>query len=123
MSPMILQLISSCNRFCCESIPRPHILQSRLRFAAAPSRSRPGQRVIWFDFQDLCEGPGSKWTMSTLSAPPHLLLSGVPQLDDDDNNAARRFIELIDELYDRRVNVVITAAALPDALISRSTSA
>ncbi len=76
-----------------------------------------GNGVIWFDFQDLCEGPRSKLDYVDLSKRHHtLLLSGVPQLDDDDNNAARRFIELIDELYDRRVNVVITAAALPDAL-------
>ncbi len=37
-------------------------------------------------------------------------------LTDDDNNAARRFINLIDEFYDRRVKVFCSAEAEPDGL-------
>jgi len=76
-----------------------------------------GDGVVWFDFAALCDGPRSKLDYVDLSKRYHtLLLSGVPQMHDDDDNAARRFIELIDELYDRRVNVVLSADALPDAL-------
>ena len=44
------------------------------------------------------------------------MLSGVPRLTPDRRNQARRFITLVDALYDRRVNLVIGAAAPPDEL-------
>jgi|TARA_B100000315_G_scaffold257796_1_gene307860 cell division protein ZapE len=81
-----------------------------------PIRAR-GDGVIWFDFEALCEGPRSKVDYAELSRSCHtLLLSGIPCLGADREDAARRLIELIDELYDRRVNVVVSAAAPANAL-------
>ena len=81
-----------------------------------PIRAK-GDGVIWFDFEALCEGPRSKVDYVELSRSCHtLLLSGIPCLGADRENAARRLIELIDELYDRRVNVVVSAAAPANAL-------
>jgi cell division protein ZapE len=40
-----------------------------------------------------------------------VVLSGVPVLDETMENAARRFIALVDEFYDRRVKLIISAAA------------
>ena len=40
----------------------------------------------------------------------------MPIFSPEDDDAARRFINLIDELYDRQVNLVVLAAALPDEL-------
>jgi len=42
----------------------------------------------------------------------------VPRLGSDDNDAARRFINLIDEFYDRNVNLIVSAAAEPEAIYS-----
>jgi cell division protein ZapE len=39
------------------------------------------------------------------------LISGVPVFNDSRNDQARRFINLVDELYDRRVKLIIAADA------------
>lgn len=66
--------------------------------------------VVWFDFAELCEGPRGAADYIELARTHHtLLLSRVPQLTVSDENEARRFITLIDELYDRGVKLVIAA--------------
>lgn len=73
--------------------------------------------VVWFDFCELCEGPRGAADYIELARTHHtLLLSQVPVLTVSDENEARRFITLIDELYDRNVKVVIAADAPIEAL-------
>jgi cell division protein ZapE len=45
-----------------------------------------------------------------------VMIAGVPVFDDSADNAARRFISVIDEFYDRGVNVILSAAAAPAEL-------
>jgi len=45
-----------------------------------------------------------------------VLISGVPQLSPQMEDAARRFVHLIDEFYDHGVNLVMSAAAAPAGL-------
>ncbi len=76
-----------------------------------------GKGVIWFDFEALCGGTRSKSDYVELSKTFHtLLLSEVPILTEENDDAARRFIDLIDELYDRKVNIFIVAKSVPDRL-------
>ena len=76
-----------------------------------------GKGVIWFDFEALCGGTRSKSDYVELSKTFHtLLLCEVPILAEEDDNAARRFIDLIDELYDRKVNIFIVAKSAPNRL-------
>ncbi len=76
-----------------------------------------GEGVCWFDFSALCEGPRSKADYAELSRFFHtLLISDVPLLGVDGDDPARRFVELVDELYDRRVNVLVSAAAPAESL-------
>jgi cell division protein ZapE len=78
---------------------------------------RCSEGVCWFDFQALCEGPRSKADYAELSRCFHtLILSDVPILGEQGDDPARRFVELVDELYDRRVNVLLSAAAPPESL-------
>jgi cell division protein ZapE len=71
----------------------------------------------WFDFAALCEGPRGAADYITLAQQLHtVFLSGVPRFDGMNDDAARRFIVLIDELYDRRVRLVVSAAAEPARL-------
>jgi cell division protein ZapE len=73
--------------------------------------------MAWFDFKDICEGPRSQNDYIELARLYHtVFISNVPQFTRNDDNAARRFIMLIDEFYDRNVNVVISAAAAPASL-------
>jgi cell division protein ZapE len=68
--------------------------------------------AIWFEFQAICEGPRSSEDYIEIARTwPTVLVAHVPVLTAQDEDAARRFIALVDELYDRRVNLVITAAA------------
>lgn len=78
---------------------------------------RHAEGVVWFDFNELCEGPRGAADYIELARTHHtLLLSHVPVLTVNDENEARRFITLIDELYDRNVKVVMAAAAPAEAL-------
>jgi cell division protein ZapE len=73
--------------------------------------------MAWFEFKDICEGPRSQNDYIELARLYHtIFISNVPQFTRNDDNAARRFIMLVDEFYDRNVNVVISAAAPPGAL-------
>lgn len=73
--------------------------------------------AIWFDFAALCAGPRSQNDYIEIArAYQSVLLSNVPQFDALHDDEARRFIALIDELYDHGVKLVIAAAAAPAQL-------
>jgi len=59
-----------------------------------------------FDFADLCEKPlGSRDFVGIAQTFDALVLDGVPQMDRSKSDAAKRFILLIDNLYDRGVKL------------------
>jgi len=73
--------------------------------------------VVWFDFAELCDGPRSQNDYIELASCFHtVLMSGIPVFDEDGNDQARRFINLVDVLYDRRVTLIASAEAQPDEL-------
>jgi len=73
--------------------------------------------VARFRFADLCEKPlGSLDYLHIARAFHTLLIDGIPVLNPGRRNEARRFINLIDTLYDHRVGLVASADAEPTAL-------
>jgi len=71
----------------------------------------------WFDFDALCEGPRGTADYIEVAREFHtVLLGGIPRMDAQRDDAARRFVHLVDELYDRQVNLVCTADAAPQDL-------
>ncbi len=67
--------------------------------------------VAWFDFAELCDGPRSQNDYIELARIFHaVLISGVPGFGADKDDQARRFINLVDEFYDRNVKLVLAAA-------------
>ena len=78
---------------------------------------KESENVIWFEFEALCEGPRSQNDYIEIAREyQSVIVSHVPVLTAQRENAARRFIALIDELYDRHVNLIISAAAPPESL-------
>ena len=73
--------------------------------------------VACFDFRELCDGPRSQNDYIELAREFHaVLLSDVPQLEAASDDMARRFINLVDEFYDRNVKLVISAAVALEQL-------
>jgi cell division protein ZapE len=73
--------------------------------------------VVWFDFAAVCDGPRSQADYVEIARDFHtVLVSDVPRFDAASDDAARRFIALVDEFYDRNVKLVISAAASPAEL-------
>lgn len=71
---------------------------------------RSAGTVAWFDFDALCRGHRSSADYIELSRRfSTLIIQNVPALDDNDSNAVRRFIHLVDECYDHAVKLIITA--------------
>jgi cell division protein ZapE len=75
-------------------------------------RERGG--VVWFDFMALCSGPRSQEDYIEIARDyQSVIISDVPVLDSLHEDEARRFIALVDEMYDRNVNLIVSAAAPP----------
>ncbi|MFK7731743.1 MAG: cell division protein ZapE, partial [Pseudomonadales bacterium] len=77
--------------------------------------------VVWFTFSELCEGPRSQNDYIELAREFHaVLISGIPQMNDVQNDSARRFINLIDEFYDRNVKLIVSADVAIESLYQGS---
>jgi cell division protein ZapE len=73
--------------------------------------------MVWFDFAALCDGPRSQADYMEIAQEMHtVFITGVPVLHAQNDDAARRFVALVDEFYDRGVKLVVGAAAPPTAL-------
>jgi cell division protein ZapE len=78
---------------------------------------RAAKGVAWFGFAELCERPlGAADYLALTDRYDTVILGGVPVLTPDRRNEARRLITLVDALYERRIKLVIGAAAPADAL-------
>ncbi len=78
---------------------------------------RAGAGAVWFGFGALCAGPRSQDDYIEIAREyPSVIVADVPVLDGARDDEARRFIALIDELYDRNVKLIVSAAAPADGL-------
>ncbi len=80
--------------------------------------------VARFDFETLCGTALGAGDYLAIAANFHtLILDGIPRLSPDNYDKARRFIVLIDALYDERVKLIASADAQPDQLYRRGENA
>ena len=101
--------------------PRPERLTVMGRTLTVPVAA---EGVARFDFATLCGtalGPGDYLALATHFHT--LVLDGIPRLSPENYDEARRFITLIDTLYDHRVKLIASADAQPDQLYEQGEGA
>jgi len=93
--------------------PQPVALTVKGRVLAIPA----ARGVARLDFEVLCARPlGAEDYLAIARAFHTVLLDGVPAMGESNRNEARRFMLLVDALYESRTRLVVAAAAPPDRL-------
>lgn len=94
--------------------PKPDAIESLGRVIAVPAQA---MGVARFDFADLCERPlGARDYLKLANRFHTLMIDHVPVFDRLRSDAAKRFILLVDTLYDRGVKLAASFAAPLDDL-------
>ena len=107
----MLQYFSDISPARCETDTVLHVLDRNIPVAYL------GEGIAWFDFPAICDGPRSQNDYIEIARSfPTVIIANVPVLNAQLNDQARRFIALVDEFYDRRVKLVLSAAAPVDRL-------
>jgi cell division protein ZapE len=82
---------------------------------------RAAMGAAWLSFPELCGSALGAADYLKLAHEFHtILLGGIPVMDYERRNEAKRFIMLVDTLYDRAVKLVASAQAEPEALYAAS---
>ncbi len=101
--------------------PRPIALTVMGRALRVPLAAG---KVARFDFEALCGTALGAGDYLAIAARFHtVVLDGIPRLSPDNFDRARRFIVLVDTLYDHRVKLYASAEAMPDQLYMRGENA
>ncbi len=92
----------------------PHVLHVKGREVTLPGFHNGVARAT---FYDLCGRPlGPADYLALADAVRVLFIEDIPNLGSDNFNEAKRFVTLIDALYEARVRLIASAAARPDML-------
>lgn len=92
----------------------PEEIEVQGRRVLVPEQARG---VARFTFAELCARPLGAADYLALAVRYHtLIVKGVPKLTPDKRNEARRFVMLVDVLYDNRRRLICSAEAPPDRL-------
>jgi len=101
--------------------PTPSQIEVKGRTVHVPAAAHG---VARFQFSDLCERPlGAVDYLALAHAFHTLIIDDVPLMGPQQRDSARRFINLVDTLYDNSVCLVVSAAAEPNRLYQRGDGA
>jgi len=104
----IANLNNSFNHLATEEMPDNSPIEVEHRIIQT---IRCAEGVVWFSFSEICETARSQNDYIEISRCfQTVMVSDIPQLDAKDDAATRRFISLVDEFYERHVNLMITAS-------------
>jgi cell division protein ZapE len=94
--------------------------EERIEFSVKGHRvavPRAAGAAARFGFAEICEvALGARDYLALADRFDTIFIDHIPVMDDSTRNAAKRFILLVDTLYDRGVRLVASAAAAPEAL-------
>ena len=101
--------------------PRPVTLKVQGREIVIPQEA---EGVAMANFSDLCEKPLGPGDFLEIARCFHtLVLKGIPKLGPEKRNEAKRFVTLIDALYEAKVNLICSAEAPPEGLYTEGDGA
>jgi cell division protein ZapE len=91
--------------------PEPGMQWERLEINGRYLSSRwVADDVVWFEYAELCDGPRSQNDYIEIARIYHAVLVGnVPRMGAATDDQARRFINMVDEFYDRNVKLIVSA--------------
>jgi len=103
-----------------EGVPTQILTGGKIEILGRPIHYRLcGPGIIWFEFNKLCCSPRSNPDYIQLARDYHtVLISDIPAMTEQQNDEARRFIELIDEFYDRKIRLFMSTAVPFQSLYS-----
>ncbi|MDH5557866.1 MAG: cell division protein ZapE [Alphaproteobacteria bacterium] len=102
-----------------EAVPEELTVKSRIVKIPAAARG-----VARFHFDDLCRAAlGAEDYLTIARHYRMVLIDGIPVMDETMRNESRRFITLIDALYENHTRLAASAAAAPDELVIGKTHA
>ena len=97
------------------------VLKTQGRDVVVP---RWAQGVGWFTFEELCARPLGAADYIAIAGHCHtVIVQDIPKLTAERRNEAMRFITLIDELYEHKVKLICSAAAIPQQLYTEGDGA
>lgn len=104
-----------------KAMPVPTELTVQGRKVAVP---RSARGVAWFTFDELCARPLGAGDYLAIATHFHtVLIDQVPRLAEAQRNEAKRFMTLIDALYEHKVNAVIAAEVAPERIYAEGSHA
>lgn len=81
---------------------------------------RDADGVVMFKFRDICDGPRSQRDYIEISRCYHtVLIADVEQMGAHIDDVARRFIAMVDEFYERKVKLIMSAEVALEALYTQ----
>lgn len=83
---------------------------------SVPSRMA-ADNAIWFDFEAICGGPRAAADYIVVAQRyEYVIVSNIFRMDDNHDDMVKRLINLVDEFYDRKVGLIISATGSPAKL-------
>jgi cell division protein ZapE len=101
--------------------PRPEEIELQGRKLMV---ERTARGIARFTFDELCNQPRGAADFLAIAARFHtVMIDDIPVLQAAERDAAKRFVVLVDSLYEHRVNLFASAAAEPEVLYTEGDTA